>query len=284
MEKYIQYNNIKMGVKTRGAELFSVQIDNVEYMWNKNEIWAKSSPILFPFIGKLKNDKYTYKDKEYSINTRHGFARDMDFNLIFENENTLVYEINSTSETKKIYPFDFTFQIRYEILENSILMEMNVINKTKGEMLFSLGAHPAFYLEGNMEDYIIKIDNKQKLERYTLEGPYLSNKTKEYGQTDTIEINDEIFKDDAIIFDGNITNKSSIISKKTNRKITVIHEGYEFIAYWKALGANFVCIEPWFGITDCIDTDGKLENKKGIIKLKENEEFKQKLIFEFEGR
>ena len=53
-------------------------------------------------------------------------------------------------------------------------------------------------------------------------------------------------------------------------------EGFPFIAFWSKPKAPFICLEPWYGITDFEDTVGNLENKKGIEELDINDEFTAK--------
>jgi galactose mutarotase-like enzyme len=52
-------------INHKGAELISLKKINSskEYIWEGNPIfWGKHSPILFPIVGTLKNDSYTYKN------------------------------------------------------------------------------------------------------------------------------------------------------------------------------------------------------------------------------
>ncbi len=285
MENRIKSKNIEMKIKTKGAELFSILVDNEEFMWNRDIIWAKSSPILFPFIGALKDRKYIYNGKEYTIDTRHGFARDNDFQLLEKIENKISFLFSSNKETKKKYPFDFDLIVNYEILgDNKVKMEYIVKNKTDGKMYFSIGYHPAFLLAENYEDYYLKLDKKVKIETYKLDGVYIDSKDKLVISdcNNKIEIKDKTFEIDSIILDGNISEKTELLSKKNNKKVTVYHDGFEYIAYWKPQKANFICIEPWHGISDFNDTDYRLETKKGIKKLEKNETFKTSLTFEFE--
>ena len=77
----------------KGAELISLQKNDSkrEYIWEGSpKYWDKHSPILFPIVGTLKNNRYTYEDAEYEL-SRHGFARDMEFVLVSQNESRVVF-------------------------------------------------------------------------------------------------------------------------------------------------------------------------------------------------
>jgi galactose mutarotase-like enzyme len=96
-------------INHRGAELISLQSLKTkrEYIWDGNpKYWGKHSPILFPIVGTLKNNSYTYNDKSYKL-FRHGFARDMFFELIEETEYEAVFSLKSNEKSKEYYPFDF---------------------------------------------------------------------------------------------------------------------------------------------------------------------------------
>lgn len=196
-----------------------------------------------------------------------------------------MYSFKSNEATLEKYPFEFEFLIEYKaISKNQLEIKYIVKNLSNEKMYFSVGGHPAFYLEGNYNDYYIELDNEVQLNKYEyIDTNYLTGRKIELGKSKTIDITDEIFVDDAIVFDGNITNKSVIKSKKSNKKITVDHTGFPYIAYWRPLKANFVCIEPWYGITDEDNTNGDITKKLGIQELEANKEFEAKLILTFEN-
>ena len=94
---------LKVQVAEKGAELQSIvnKIFDIDYLWNGNPaLWAKHSPFLFPIIGNLKNNTYSYLGKSYQL-PRHGFARDMDFEVEKQSRQEIVFLLKSNSETKK---------------------------------------------------------------------------------------------------------------------------------------------------------------------------------------
>ena len=58
--RYVLENDIlRVEVSSNGAELKSVKskATGQEYMWQADpKYWGRTSPILFPFVGRLKND------------------------------------------------------------------------------------------------------------------------------------------------------------------------------------------------------------------------------------
>jgi len=111
MSDWYQIENHLLTVQlvSKGAEvkrLFN-KIWNRELMWLGDEkIWNRSSPILFPIVGKLIDDEYIYEGKTYKI-AQHGFARDMDFACTRSDVDEIEFTLNATKETFKMYPFLF---------------------------------------------------------------------------------------------------------------------------------------------------------------------------------
>ena len=122
--------NVKAQIKHLGAELFSLKNNaNKEFIWDGNAaFWGKHSPVLFPIIGTLKNNMYYYQGKEYYL-SRHGFAREMEFQLIEKSEYSATFSLNSSTETRKVYPFDFELQICYSLEENKLNIDYKIFNK-----------------------------------------------------------------------------------------------------------------------------------------------------------
>ena len=75
---------ISIKMDSRGAELKSLvkRDTGTEYMWRGDpKYWGRTSPILFPFVGGVRDREYRTGGKSYSM-TQHGFARDMEFEMV----------------------------------------------------------------------------------------------------------------------------------------------------------------------------------------------------------
>ena len=125
--------------KTKGAELDSIFHNELkqEYLWNADaSYWGKKSPVLFPIVGALKNNAYHFDENEYQLN-RHGFARDMDFELESNTDKEMTFLLESNPETKKLFPFDFEFRVTYSLQRNALHVAYDVKNMGAEEMFFS---------------------------------------------------------------------------------------------------------------------------------------------------
>lgn len=164
MNYEIKNEYIKAKIKSFGAELNSLQKidDSLEYIWQGDkEFWARHSPILFPIVGRLKNDSYFYKNQKYNM-SQHGFARDKEFEIVEKKDDFIEFKLSSDEKTLKIYPFSFELYLSYKLERNSLIVSYKVINKSDEKMLFSIGAHPAFNwsLEKDLkkEDYFLEFE------------------------------------------------------------------------------------------------------------------------------
>lgn len=285
----LENDKLKILVNSVGAELSSV-VDletGFEFMYDGNpNFWKRHAPNLFPIVGRLLNDTYMYNGESYHM-TQHGFARDSEFKIIEETVSTLAFELTESEETLVKYPFRFSYIVKYELITDTIKVTYQVTNPDTTELLFSVGAHPAFaFDEGqDIDDYKVTFNPPINDIHYKLEDSYINptpfvNKRK----ISEIDISMKTFEDGVLIFDQPI-NIMTLESKKSNHKITVGIEGIPYVGIWTALSDTdktpFLCIEPWEGLADLIGHDGKLETKEGIKRLQEKEIFSSTYTLKF---
>lgn len=284
MKFILENENIKISANTFGGELNNLILkkDNTEYLWNGDEkYWKYHSPILFPIVGKVLNNKYRTEGNEYEL-PQHGLARTKEFTMIEKDDTHIVFELLWSEDTLKVYPYKFSLRLSYELLENGVKVGYNVKNLDDKEIYFSIGGHPAFMcplLEGEkFEDYYFELNEKENasiMELATNEG-YFTGKNKEFlNNSNIINLNLELFKYDALVFSNLKSNLITLKSNKNNKELTMDFTGFPYLALWtKPTGAPFICIEPWYGHADYGDFTGELKDKQGIEKLSINKEFK----------
>jgi galactose mutarotase-like enzyme len=278
----LENKKIKIAVDTDGAQLQELILkkDDKNYLWHGNsKYWGRRAPVLFPIVGRLKDDKYSYKGQEYEM-TQHGFARDKEFELFEQSKTHLTYSLEQSRDTLEKYPFKFRLQIKYTIQGNSLDISYRIINQDQKDIYFSIGAHPAFYwpLAENekKEDYYLEFEKKEKAAKYLLEAGLL-NHQKEIilNNQKIIELSPDIFKDDALVFKDLKSEKVTLKSKKSEREVKMEFKNFPYLGIWsQSAEAPFICLEPWQGIADSVDSSGKIEEKEGIRQLKAGKKFK----------
>ena len=284
MEYSLNNGKISISIIEKGAELRSlkkIDIDE-EYMWEADpKYWGKKSPVLFPFVGEINNGKYTYKGKEYKM-TKHGFSRDCKFEMIEKSDKTITFLLESNEETKKMYPFDFEFYIKYILTNDGVDIQYKVINKTAGEMYFSIGGHPAFSTPTNenirYEDYYLEFNKNENQKIYMLDGAFVGEEKKDFlNNENKILLKKNIFDNDALIFENLTSNIVTLKNTKNTRQLELDFTGFPYLAFWAVPGASYVCIEPWYGIADFVKANNKIEEKKGMQRLGKDEKFESKI-------
>lgn len=277
-------NEFEISIANVGAELSSIKSIKTgkEYIWQADaSIWGSHAPVLFPIIGCLKDDFYFFNGKKYTI-SKHGFIRNnKDLKVIEKTKNSIEFQLINNHKTIKMYPFKFDFRIKFKIIENKITIEHRVINLDHtNPIYFSLGGHPAFNcpIDSNEKytDFYLEFDQSESLDRWNVNSAglikndpitFLSNEK-------IIQLSHELFNHDALIFKHLVSKKISLKSKKSLTKITVEFDDFNYLGIWAKPNGDFVCIEPWLGISDNENTNNDFTKKEGIIKLDGNKEFK----------
>jgi galactose mutarotase-like enzyme len=277
----IQNKLLKVLIDEKGAELKSVfhQEHSLEYMWSSNPAyWSKTSPVLFPIVGTLKENTYQYKNQRFQL-SRHGFARDKKFSVTGQTENAITFSLKSTEETMKDYPFLFLFSIVYTVEENELAVKYSIQNEGKDQLLFSVGGHPAFKLplvDGTTyDDYKLVFEKPEHAGRWPISKDGLIEKEPLLllEGTNELPLTKGLFKKDAIVLKQLQSAYVQLASTKTPHGLRFHFAGFPFLGLWAAPGADFLCIEPWCGIADSVDSDQEFSHKEGINFLAPGEEF-----------
>lgn len=244
--------------------MVSVEKAGKNFIWEIDEnFWDKTSPVLFPIIGGLKDDSYEYENKRYQL-PRHGFARECDFELIAKADDSAVFSLKYSEEALKVYPFEFTLNIEYYLIQNQIFIKYTVSNASIDSMYYSIGAHPAFSVNGNIEDYALEFDREENLTSHQLENNLFSGETREVGLEGRIlPLNYSLFENDAIVLKDSATSSLTLLKDKSPQ-LKVSFPDFPFLGIWTKKNAPFICIEPWLGIADSHHSTGKIEEKEGI--------------------
>ncbi|MBO5060433.1 MAG: aldose 1-epimerase family protein [Clostridia bacterium] len=267
-EIVIENERIRAVISSMGAELLSVQIDGQESMWDGNpDVWSGHAPVLFPICGGLKDDKFVFGGKEYTLE-KHGFARGSEFAVERAEKDSATFLLCSNEQTLKSYPFRFELRITYTLEENKIKVEYAVTNKNEGEMYYSIGAHEAYACRGGIESYSIVFEKTENLNASDVNGNLLEYTAYSVAEnTSILPLKNEYFAIDALVFLDLKSRKASLVNNETGKSIEVSFDGADYLLLWTKPGAEYMCIEPWCGIPDFVDSDYDITKKPGIIRL-----------------
>lgn len=278
----LSLNDSEARINLLGAELSSFKYKNIEYMWQANPaVWGRHAPILFPIVGRLRDNIYIFQGKKYEMG-QHGFARDRDFDVVDQSDTSVTLLLRSDELSKAVYPFDFELKVTYSMQANGLQVAYEVRNtQPEKPIWYSIGAHPGFNFPlgacESLHDYVIDFYDAtlQHIGLYPLVGGYVSKEKKSLSISNgKLGLKAELFDNDALIMDVQTPAKVSIRSKKSGKGIAMSYSGFRWLGIWtKAAGAGFICVEPWNGIADTADHNQQLETKWGISSLKAGERY-----------
>lgn len=266
---------LKVAVSPMGAELQSVisEAEAIEYVWGADPaFWPKKSPVLFPIVGGLNNNAYLHEGKAYSMN-RHGFSRESLFTVSVATENKAVFTLRSNEKTQAQYPFDFLFSVIYTLEENRLTVAYQVENTGLSTMYFSVGAHPAFNVplskKHTYQDYFLKFSSNENTGVYPIlkSGLIACSSRPFFIGEDVLPLKKELFYGDALVFKALRSGSISLLNTKDNHGLTMDFNEFPYMGIWAFKDADFVCLEPWFGIGDTESATGELKEKEGINAL-----------------
>lgn len=278
MEIKIKGKKSQAVISTLGAQLMSFTKDGKEYIWNGDErYWKGRAPLLFPFVGGLRNNKALICGKEYEM-TRHGFIRFMEFEVKEQGENFVTMRFTANEETLKMYPFNFTFDATLMInQDDSILSRLTVTNTDEKVMPFTIGQHTGYAVPNDIYNTCVITFEKEETVNYPanvlenglidtdIRTPFLKNER-------TFTLNHGLFDKDAIICDGVKSRSVTLESPTTSLKFRVDFPDFDNVIFWAIKGeAPYVCIEPVIGYCTTETESDIFEDKAGMIKLSPNE-------------
>lgn len=272
MDIKLENDLLEVTFNSFGAELSSItgKETGTQYLWDADEkFWKRSAPVLFPFVGSLKDKKYTVDGNDYPMG-QHGFARDMEFSVVSKTNDEAWFELRSNDDTLAKFPFEFVLKIGYRLDGNDIKVKWHVENPGDKELLFSIGGHPAFMCpvteDGKQSDYYLKFDADKALTYGLLSSDGLLDRDDYLLSVDIngyCAIDEHMFDKDALIIEHFQASKVSLCTPDKKPYLTVSFDAPLF-GLWSPAGkgAPFVCIEPWYGRCDRADFGGELKDRE----------------------
>ena len=270
MNYTLSNSTYELTVSDHGAEIRSLKKNGRELMWQADPaFWGRTSPVLFPLVGNYWEKKSRHGGKTYEM-TQHGFARDMDFTLIKESGDELLFELKSNEKTHEKYPFDFVLQHGYKLDENGVKVIWKVENPSNDTISFSIGGHPAFNCD-LLRDSLVYYKEGKKLSKpldvNIIEGDgsgCLSDRTKKISLEDGVmKLSPKLFDEDALIIEDRQADAVALLNSKGAEVLRVSFDAPLF-GIWSPTGkkAPFVCIEPWYGRCDRVGFTGDIMERE----------------------
>ena len=264
-------------VSEHGAELQSIRKDDYEYLWQGNpEYWGRRSPVLFPIVGSVWEKCFRVDGKVYEMG-QHGFARDMDFELVSAADTEVWYRLESSEKTLAAYPWPFVLEIGYRLEGSSVEVLWKVTNPGDTEMFFQIGAHPAFNYPGYAPDAVdrgvVAFDRNDNLQRSGFKGKGCVDPQARFpiplSDDGMLRLKRDTFDDiDTLMLEDDQVHKVVFLKNDSSPYLTVTFDA-PVVAIWSPPKRNapFFCIEPWYGRCDRADFTGEFKDRDWVNAL-----------------
>jgi galactose mutarotase-like enzyme len=273
----LKNNDITVDISPKGAELQSIRdASKTEYLWNGDKTyWAGRAPLLFPICGGLKDNTYRLSGQKYTLQ-KHGYARFSTFETERQTADTVTFLLRSDEESRITYPYDYELRVTYKLKGYSVEVGYTVTNLSCTDMYFSIGAHEGYACPEGIENYDILFPQNETLNSYMLDGNLLEHHSAPVlHESDMLKLKYDFFAVDALVFKELKSRSATLRNHLTGRGVRVDFDGFDYFLLWTKPGAPYICIEPWCGIQDSVDTDQEFVKKEGIQRIEREKSFRR---------
>lgn len=274
---------LRAAINPFGAELTHLQDGTRgELMTDADPaFWPRHAPILFPVIGMTHGNVIRVDGTEYPM-PKHGFARDMLFEVARHEADRAVFQLVDSPQTRAHYPFAFLLEIGFTIDGATLMIEARIENRSDGAMPAQFGFHPALawplpYGAAREEHEIVfDSDEPEPLLRVNQDGLIAPERRASPLEGRTLHLHDALFTDDALVWDP-VHSGSVRYGAEQGPALEVAFPETPRLGVWTKPGARFVCIEPWHGLADPQGFTGDFRDKPGVFTIPPGEDKRMRM-------
>jgi galactose mutarotase-like enzyme len=194
-------------------------------------------PLLFPFAGRLDGDRLVHAGTTMK---QHGFARNKPWQVAERRAEVLHLALEDDAETRAAYPHAFRVDYVITLLPAGIELELRIHNRGTTPMPVAPGWHPYF--------------------------PCPSAAKPRVRPNDVPQLDAGRFTPDAE-FDFGVTAPAAGRATFDIPELGVLSLGFapelRFLQCWGLPGRDFICLEPFLGPNNTINTDARLDVPAG---------------------
>lgn len=268
--------HLEVQISPLGAELVRLRDEKgQDLLWDGDPaFWTGRSPLLFPIVGRLRDDRVRIDGHVYSMK-QHGFARTSLFQVVDAAPEICRLRLSASDTTREQYPFDFRLDMTYRLDGARLIMTASVLNQEERPIPVSFGFHPALRwplpFGGGREAHEIHFEAEEPSSLCTLSDGLIGEGSRPTPvQGNRLPLHDDLFQDGALVF-TKLVSRAVRYGVPGRPFITVSFPDMPHLGIWTKPGAGYVCIEPWQGYASPVGFKGELKDKPGIVMISPGE-------------
>lgn len=257
MEYIFENEYLRLTVTEWGAQVKSVirKCDGVEHIWNADPaVWGYHAPVLFPYAGKVKDNRIHVRGQVLENAPQHGFARIKNHRLLEQTADHITLVLSEDEDTRKLFPYRFRLLSDFRLEGDRLLHKLTVENTDTEPFSFGIGFHPAFTVpfddNHTLADYELRFSHMESplcLEAPTglMNGRYysLGNNIR------SIPLEAGMFDKDSHCMVSLRSHSLGLYEKDTGRAVVCTIDNFPYCLIWSKPGTpRFICIEPWHSL------------------------------------
>lgn len=267
------------GIDPLGAELRRLSHAGTELLWHGDPaIWGQTAPLLFPFVGRLRQGGHSVGEQWYPM-AIHGFAASQRFTVLERGQQHLRMRLLADAGRFASYPFAFALTVSFKLDSAGLSVTYRVDAGEQG-LHFGLGSHPGFALDGPVSDWRVEFDAEELQQAYRLrpatDGAELLSSTPDFldlQEGRRLALSESLFERDALILKNIRSRCISLIHRERGTHLRLHTGGAPHLGLWSRPSAPYLCIEPWYGMDDDEEAPLALAEKPQLVHLGPSEIF-----------
>jgi galactose mutarotase-like enzyme len=270
-------------VARRGAELISWQVRGRELIWKGDPAhWSGRAPILFPVVGASSDGQVRVDGRSYPM-PQHGFARNLDFDLVEHRDSEVLLRLVDSAETRRHYPFAFELDVLVRLAPDGVDLRFTVRNTGERSLPYALGFHPAFPWPFDCEGqngHAVRFEQEEAADVPSITAGGLLDRVTRPVPLDgvSLALSPALFKANALVFVNARSRRLDFVSP-SGAAIALEAKTCPHLAVWTKPDAPFLSMEAWTGHADWSGFTGDLteRNSTRILGLGDEEETEMSL-------
>lgn len=197
-------------------------------------------PLLFPFAGRLDGDRLVHAN---STMKQHGFGRNRAWTVVAEHPGVARVALEDDAETRAVYPHAFRVEQTFTLLPQGLQIELLIHNRGDTAMPVAPGWHPYFPC-ASADKPRVKPVGVVDLDpaRFTPEAEF------DFGVT------------------APVTGRADFEIPALGRLRLEFSPELRFLQCWGLPGRDFICLEPFLGPNNTINTPARLDVAPGRVR------------------